>query len=606
MANGMTGLYVGASGIHSAQRALNTVAHNLSNINVKGYTRQQVTLSTSDYFKIGEGATEEKAYGIGVDTQSIRRVRDDLIDQAYRQESGRLGYYSSQYDALLEVENLFGEMQGVTFEDCLEDFKAAINELSYEPESTIKRGALIQMASTFIDRANSVYKSLKDYQTTLNTKVDNTVARVNELGNTIYDLNKQITKVEIAGENANDLRDQRDAALDELGGYVKISYQETSNYTMIVTVEGMTFVTENNVNEMGTEFIEGTQLLRPIWPMFDNRTVFNDYEEVTAINNNDIGELKGLLIARGNTAVDYTSVPVMPEADDYPQGTADPQYAADYKEYEKKVDYYNKYIGPSVIVSTMASLDKLVNGIVTTMNDILCPPATYESSEKLKYTDENGKEAEIPGYEEFTADDGSTKYRYTILDKEASSVGMDEDETMGTELFSRHNTDRYIKITVDGEEMYVFNTKDKLGNDSDYTLGNIEINEEAAQHKEKIPLSLKNDGGEDMERALDLLEAWDVKFAALNPSKYAKEDFGSFYNSIVSEFATRGEVLSDMVDSQTKMADGYNAQRLMTEGVSSEEELQNMIKYQQAYNAASRYINVVDEMLEHIVTRLGS
>ncbi len=54
------------------------------------------------------------------------------------------------------------------------------------------------------------------------------------------------------------------------------------------------------------------------------------------------------------------------------------------------------------------------------------------------------------------------------------------------------------------------------------------------------------------------------------------------------------------------MADGYDSQRMMTESVSSEEELQNMIKYQQAYNAASRYINVVDQMLEHIVTRLGS
>ena len=61
-----------------------------------------------------------------------------------------------------------------------------------------------------------------------------------------------------------------------------------------------------------------------------------------------------------------------------------------------------------------------------------------------------------------------------------------------------------------------------------------------------------------------------------------------------------------MVNTQSSMADGYDSQRMMTESVSSEEELQNMIKYQQAYNAASRYVNVVDQMLEHIVTRLGS
>ena len=80
----------------------------------------------------------------------------------------------------------------------------------------------------------------------------------------------------------------------------------------------------------------------------------------------------------------------------------------------------------------------------------------------------------------------------------------------------------------------------------------------------------------------------------------------SFYDSVVANVATTGEVLKGMVNTQSSMADGYDSQRMMTESVSSEEELQNMIKYQQAYNAASRYVNVVDQMLEHIVTRLGS
>jgi flagellar hook-associated protein 1 FlgK len=54
------------------------------------------------------------------------------------------------------------------------------------------------------------------------------------------------------------------------------------------------------------------------------------------------------------------------------------------------------------------------------------------------------------------------------------------------------------------------------------------------------------------------------------------------------------------------MVDSYDDQRQQTEGVSSDEELQKMIKYQQSYNAASRYINVVSEMLEHLVTSLGN
>ena len=60
------------------------------------------------------------------------------------------------------------------------------------------------------------------------------------------------------------------------------------------------------------------------------------------------------------------------------------------------------------------------------------------------------------------------------------------------------------------------------------------------------------------------------------------------------------------VNNQTSMVDGYDNQRLQTSGVSSDEELEKMIKYQHAYNAASRYINVVSEMIEHLVTSLGS
>lgn len=608
MANGMTGLYIGASGITSAQNALNATAHNLANINTEGYTRQQVSLGSAEYFKIGNSATMEQAYGMGVDTLAIRRVRDELIDKAYRQESGRYSYYSAQYDAVLEIEDLFGEMQGVTFQESMLSLKDAITQLAYEPESTIKRGALIQMASNFIDRANAIYQGMRDYQSTLNTKVSNMVTRINELADSIYTLNKEISKIELAGEHANDLRDQRDSALDELGGYIKIQYQERSDGIVTVTAEGIPLVTENYTNKMDTEMIEGTQLLRPIWPSFQNRSVFNDYEEVTAINNNDIGELKGLLIARGNRAVDYEDVPVEPEAADYAGGATDPQYLADMAQYAADCDYYNKFIDNSVILSTMASFDKLINGIVTSLNDILCPNKEMTIETDAKITDSFGNE--IPGYEKVDDGAGNITYKYTlsVLDVDSSGVGMDKDKTVGVELFARQNTDRYVEWTnpKTGETLHIYNTQNEFGVESKYTLGNIVINSDAAQHVDWIPLSSPIDEGEDFDRAGDMLDAWDVKFAALNPAKYAKEDFDSFYNSLIAEFATTGEVLHDITSAQQTMRDGYDAQRLRTEGVASDEELQNMIKYQQAYNAASRYINVVNEMLEHIVTRLGN
>ena len=216
MANGMGSLYIGASGLHSAQTALNTTAHNLANINTTGYTRQQITYGTSQYFKIGQNAVSSLQYGIGVDIQDVRRVRDEFLDKAYRQENGRAAFYESQYNAVEEVETLFGEMEGVKFEDVMNDLRSSINEVAKNPGSTVTRTALVQSSVAFISRATAIYDGMVKYQKMLNTKISDMVSRINELGQTIMDLNNRINYIETANENANDYRDQRDAALDEL------------------------------------------------------------------------------------------------------------------------------------------------------------------------------------------------------------------------------------------------------------------------------------------------------------------------------------------------------------------------------------------------------
>ena len=110
---------------------------------------------------------------------------------------------------------------------------------------------------------------------------------------------------------------------------------------------------------------------------------------------------------------------------------------------------------------------------------------------------------------------------------------------------------------------------------------------------------------EDMAKGQALVDAWNADFASLDPESYAVGNFQTFYNNFVSEFSTIGKVLSNFVDHQETMVNGYDNQRLQSEGVSSDEELEKMIKYQQSYNAASRYINVVSEMIEHLITSLG-
>lgn len=645
MANGMAGLFIGTTGLKTAQTALNTTAHNLSNINTSGYTRQQVTFSDTQYVRVN---TSDKVsspdYGLGVAVSEVRRIRDQFIDQAYRNENSRLGFYESQYKAIEEIEDQFGEMQGVTYESYLINLYNSVNELAKNPTSTVARSSLIQNATAFIEKSENVYKGLKDYQTTLNTQVKNMVDSINKLGDKIYTLNKKISKIESTGiEDANDLRDERDAAIDELSKYIDITYYENDSKEVIISAEGIPFVTMGELAKMDTRVVEGTNLVIPTWPGYE-RDVYDLSTEASNVDETDKGELKGLLIARGNMVVDYTVVPEAPSSSDYDMNTADGRaaYQEAYNKYSKAQEYYNTYIEPSAILSAMAGFDKLVNGIVEKINNILCPEKsdvrnnpymaadgteiqadiyTYNSVSQQVLFDRYGREVtgtdngdgtySFSSGEKLYMSFGGAEvpvdsYTYSMLDMDKTGYGMDDNKTVGTELFSRKGTDRYIKTTDDsGKTIYIRNNLNETDYESLYKLGNLQINPEAAQNVGKIPLSTVQ-GKEDFDRAKELVDAWDEKFASLNPDTYAKSDFMTFYNNFIGEYATLGKALGNYVSNQTTMVDGYDNQRLQSEGVSSDEELEKMIKYQQAYNAASRYVNVVNQMLEHLVTSLGN
>lgn len=645
MANGMAGLFIGTTGLKTAQTALNTTAHNLSNINTSGYTRQQVTFSDTQYVRVN---TSDKVsspdYGLGVAVSEVRRIRDQFIDQAYRNENSRLGFYESQYKAIEEIEDQFGEMQGVTYESYLINLYNSVNELAKNPTSTVARSSLIQNATAFIEKSENVYKGLKDYQTTLNTQVKNMVDSINKLGDKIYTLNKKISKIESTGiEDANDLRDERDAAIDELSKYIDITYYENDSKEVIISAEGIPFVTMGELAKMDTRVVEGTNLVIPTWPGYE-RDVYDLSTEASNVDETDKGELKGLLIARGNMVVDYTVVPEAPSSSDYDMSTADGRaaYQEAYNKYSKAQEYYNTYIEPSAILSAMAGFDKLVNGIVEKINNILCPEKsevrnnpymapdgteiqadiyTYNSVSQQVLFDRYGREVtgtdngdgtySFSSGEKLYMSFGGAEvpvdsYTYSMLDMDKTGYGMDDDKTVGTELFSRKGTDRYIKTTDDsGKTIYIRNNLNETDYESLYKLGNLQINPGAAQNVGKIPLSTVQ-GKEDFDRAKELVDAWDEKFASLNPDTYAKSDFMTFYNNFIGEYATLGKALGNYVSNQTTMVDGYDNQRLQSEGVSSDEELEKMIKYQQAYNAASRYVNVVNQMLEHLVTSLGN
>jgi flagellar hook-associated protein FlgK len=571
------GISIGVSGLKVSQAALNITAHNLANVDTAGYVRQQAVLTDFNYVNVGNGFQSTLQQGNGVNFATVKQVRDIFLDQAYRQEIGRKAYYQTQYEAVGEIEGYFGELEGETFQGSLNKLWTSLQELAKEPDSVVTRASFVQTAVAFTERADNISKQLNDYQLNLNTQINEHVSRINEIGNTIKKLNLQIRQYEATGtEKANDLRDQRNGLLDELGKYAGMTYKEDANGIVNVKLEGADFVTDDTVFEMqAVPVSETSDMLKPVWISHGGVDVFNLNNPVSSENKNDVGLLKGLLTARGYKQANYTDIP---HRENYETDT----------EYNEAVYDYNNKIEPSIIMTVQSQFDQLIHGITTTINDVLSPN------------------------KEVTLTDGT---KIKILDEKNAPVGLDDNKTMGEALFNRKSISRYSEpqeIQIINEEggyetvtARVYQEEDPKDEYSLFTAGQIEINPKILQNYAYIPLSSNSGSGDyDVKTANDLISKWQAEFTTLSPNTLTKNNFNNYYNSFISEIANRGEQFNTISTNQSSMLESIDSQRTAVTGVSSDDELSNMIKYQQAYNASARYISVVSDMLDNVVNKL--
>ena len=138
-----------------------------------------------------------------------------------------------------------------------------------------------------------------------------------------------------------------------------------------------------------------------------------------------------------------------------------------------------------------------------------------------------------------------------------------------------------------------------------FTIKNSQINPKLIQEPTLFTFRTI-DGNEDNTTTTLLKEAFTKEQYTLNPNVTTRNSFVTYYNSLVSQVANSGDVYNSIKEAQEQTVSSVEAAREQILGVSSDEELEFMIMFQNAYNASSRYINVVSEMLQHLVTTLGS
>jgi len=572
MANGMGSLYIGASGLQSSQNAINATANNLTNVDTKGYVREQVIFQDMNYSTLASArkamasdqSVNMKQSGLGVSVGDVAHSRDLFLDKYFRTESGRQAFYNASYDTISEIQDQLQELEGKAFQDVLSDLYVACSEYAKDPASAVNQNLVVQKASLFMDRSQALYKSLAEYQENMNKQITDSTSKINSLGKRISELNEQIRVVEAGKvETAMALRDERDVALDDLAKLGNISFSETPDGVVKVKFEGYDFIDELSCHEMSTYKQEATGFQVPIWKEVSDLAsnsvveVFDFTSDISTEMNTDVGKLKSLVMNRGTEVSDYLDI------------------------LNLSPDEYHDTTGLSAMQMVEAQLDQLVHGVVTTINQIYSPLKTQDIIV------------------------GGNSQRVQVWDQANGALGSNK-QGPGQELFSRNFVERYRQVTDDsGNTWYVYNEENPASSISLYSINNIRTNPILVEDETMMPY-LKSDGEVNYDMAKQISEVWDEKIMKLTPDATDLCSFKEYYERMVGNLGTYGNVYNSISSTLTASVTSIETKRQQVIGVSSDEELSSMIKYQNAYNAASRYINVVDSMIEHMVTQLGS
>ncbi len=561
----LSGLSVGTTAIKVANDALNTTSHNISNADTAGYTRQQVSQSTRNFVMLSNATTKvgAKQTGLGVQYAETRQVRSYFLDQNYRREAGRSAFYEVSYEALIHMQDLLGESSDLYFGGAIEEFWESIQEFAGDPSSAVTQGLFVSKAQTLLERAQKVYKSMQDYQNNLNNDVRKYVDKLNDYGEQLAVLNKSIANIESSGvENANDLRDARNYILDQMSELANITYKEDVDGYVSVQVEGVDFVKRNVFYEIGLHTNENGYYI-PFWPNnvehstdqngkvfytpeeVEKGKVFDLEREISAAANTDIGRLKAVLLARGDHSANYSEIE---------PGKAD-------------AGTYNKEIAQSVCMNIEAEFDLLIRNIVTAVNDVLTKVAEDAVESYL--------EKDIPNFKTLTpAQQDAEKEK--LLRREAWD-----------KLFTR--------IDVWPSD----------GTTGGWSIDNIAVNEVFRQQPALLGM-IKKDEEVDRETVDRLKTAFDEERYRLNPNTEKRSSVKGFYTDLLSEISNTGSVTKLLYEYQLDVQEETSFAREQIHGVSTEEELQFMIKFQNAYNAASRYITTINSMLESMIAQFGA
>jgi flagellar hook-associated protein 1 FlgK len=214
-----TGIFgVAVSGLNAAQAGLVTTGHNIANANTAGYHRQSVVQSAAAPQFTGSGF-----FGQGVNVDSVVRNYSAFLDGQMIRAEARAAFFSAQSAQLGQLDGLLAD-PAAGLSPALQAFFAGVNEVAANPASLPSRQSMLSAAQTLAARFGEIDSRLAELGSGINSQLSGSVSGINSYAREIALINERIVVAQsAAGKPPNDLLDQRDRLIGELNRIVGVS-----------------------------------------------------------------------------------------------------------------------------------------------------------------------------------------------------------------------------------------------------------------------------------------------------------------------------------------------------------------------------------------------
>lgn len=551
-------LSIGNRGLAASQLAMDVAGQNISNADVEGYSRKRLNLS-ADYRKDGQFGQ----MGMGVDVINIERMRSAFIDSQIRLQNEDVGYYDQIAESLNTVENVMLEPSDTGLQKYIDQFFDSWQNLCNNPSDLSARTVVRTNSEILTDVFHNISGELQNLRLTRNSEIDGCVEEVNEITKEIYNLNLEIGSVEIGNQNANDSRDRRDLILKKLSGLIDIGITENDLGQITVTSSGNILVSPVNFQKLETT----TSSYR-----MPDGTSFNEVGIRFSGSHNEYhpqnGKMKALIDVRD------TIVP----------------------QYQEKLDTLAKQIVSDV--NSLHSTGYNLHGY--SGNDFFDPDITGASDISLSASIISNVQniAAASGGQSLTANTnalavGSHNFGGT-------AVQLFRDPASATPTAAKNIISGSVVVTtpsvtlkegIDYHIDYVNGTIQMLHNG--YDAQNLNVNFEYRTGGYSGPGDNSNA----------------IKIAALRDNLTMDPDvignntstYTEFYSSLISTIGQTKNEANSTLETRTFLVEQYESQQDSISGVSLDEEMADIIRFQHTYQAAARLISTANTMLDALL-----